>query len=197
MGGKSSLSSQKDRILTVLETLVMARFKLSSWPIYFGSASLAVAVLSPIPFEVAHGQEDSPLCLEQVFSVSQEMQQQYGLNIRQPTASILDDRVNPFSGSYIRYFSIITNYSDERAWIKKATSNAENFMNSPGIQLRLAKRVMEACASTSQVSFGFARSGYWIPYFRMPSGRIREGIPLSCNRDRMNTNLQWGYFFSC
>ena len=125
------------------------------------------------------------------------MQQQYGLNIRQPGVAVENSDINPFPGSYIRVFTMITNYSDTRAWVKKATSNAENFMSSPGIQLRLANKVMEACPSTSKVTFGFERSGYWIPYFRWPSGQIRRGIPLNCDRDSMNRKLQWGYYVSC
>ena len=165
--------------------------------ICFGSTFLALGGLAVNTFEIAKAQTDRSLCTEQVFNVSQEMQKRYGLNIQQPTVSVLEDKTNPFPGSFIRYFSMITNYGDERAWVKKATSNAEKFMNSTGIQLRLAKRVMEACPSTSKVSFGFARSGYWTHYFRMPSGQIREGISLSCHRDRLNNDLPWGYYLAC
>ena len=159
-----------------------------------------LVITYPFPIEHAKGQqayEENPQCSEQVFSVNQEMHRQYGLDIRQPGVAIESSNTNPFPGSYVRVFTMITNYSDNTPWVRKATSNAENFMNSSGIQLRLAKRLMNACPSTSKVTFGFERSGYWAPYFRWPSGEIRPGIPLNCHRDSTNGTLQWGYYISC
>jgi len=172
-------------------------FQLFLGALRLGSAALVVAAFASSLFGVANAQDESPQCSEEVFNVSQEMQQQYGLNVSQPSAGVVDDRVNPFPGSYIRYFAMITRYNDENPYVKKTTFNAENFMNSTGIQLRLAKRVMEACPSTSKVAFGFAKSGYWIEYFRMPSGQVRQGVPLDCGRGNEDDALQWGYFYSC
>ena len=171
-------------------------FHLSLGTVRLFSAALAVAAFASSLVGVAYAQDESPQCSEELFNVSQEMQQQYGLNVSQPAAGVVDDRVNPFPGSYIRYFAMITQYSNQSPYVKKTTFNAENFMRSTGIQLRLAKRVMEACPSTSKVAFGFAESGYWIEYFRMPSGQVRQGVPLDCGRGNGNA-LQWGYFYSC
>ena len=164
---------------------------------HFGPAALVVAGLVSSPLRVAKAQDENLRCSEEIFNVSQEMQQRYGLNILQPTAAIEEDRGNPFPGSHFRHFTMVTNYSDENPYVKKTTTNAANFMNSTGIQLRLATRVMESCPSTSKVSFGFARSSYVIDYFRMPSGQVREGIQLDCGRDNGDDALQWGYFYSC
>jgi hypothetical protein len=116
-----------------------------------------------------------------------------------PASEPVSDQANPYPGSQAKYFSMITRYNDESPYVKKATFNAENFMNSTGIQLRLAKRVMEACPSTSKVGFGFAMSGYWIYYYRMPSGLTRQGVPIDCGRGDGNGDkvLQWGYYKSC
>lgn len=163
----------------------------------FGTTALVVAGLASSLSGVASAQDETSQCSEEIFNVSQEMQQQYGVNVSPPTAVIIDDPVNPFPGSHLRYFTMVTNYSDENPYVKKATFNAANFMNSTGIQLRLAKRVMMSCPSTSKVSFGFARSSYLIEYFRMPSGQVREGIAIDCGRDNGDDALQWGYFYSC
>lgn len=148
-------------------------------------------------FGAAKAQQESSQCLEEIFNVGQEMYQQYNLNVSQPEAVLTSDSANPFPGSYERIFPMITQYNSDSQYVRKTTFNAENFMNSTGIQLRLAKRVMQACPSTSKVSFGFAHSGYWLHYFRMPSGQIREGIQLDCGRDSGGDTLQWGYFHSC
>ena len=171
-------------------------FHLSLGTVRLCSAALAVAAFASSLFGVANAQDESPQCSEELFNVSQEMQQQYGLNVSQPSTRVVDDRVNPFPGSYIRYFAMITQYNNQSPYTKKTTFNAENFMRSTGIQLRLAKRAMEACPSTSKVAFGFSGSGYWIVYFRMPSGQVRQGVPLDCGRGNGNA-LQWGYFYSC
>jgi len=143
----------------------------------------------------AQAQEDSPLCLEAVYNVSDEMAG-YGLNLVQPSAEPIQDPMNPYPGSYVRVFPVVAVFNSENPFIRKGAFIAENFMNSRSIQLRLAKRVMEACPSTSKVTFGIENSGYHSPYFRMPSGLIRGGIPLDCGRD-LGSILQWGYFVSC
>lgn len=76
---------------------------------------------------------------------------------------------------------------------------AQNFMNSAGIQLRLAKAVLGACPAVSKVIFGIARSDYSVDFYRMPSGEIREGIYIDCNpRDRdPATTLLWGFYGGC
>jgi hypothetical protein len=157
---------------------------------------LVLAVFAGNLPTTAQAQSESPECLEEVFAVNQEMQQNYGLNVLQPSYAIDDDSLNPFKGSYSRSFTMVTLYNTQDTYAQKSTSKAEGFMNSTGVQLRLATRIMNACPSTSKVSFGFARSGYWIPYFRMPSGKIRQGIALDCGRGNGDT-LQWGYFYSC
>lgn len=172
-------------------------FQIFLWGMHFGPAALLASVLVSSLLEVAKAQDETLQCSEEVFNVSQAMQQQYGLNTSQPTTGIIDARAKPFPGSYVRNFAMITQFNSENLYIKKTTFNAENFMNSTGIQLRLAMRVMKACPSTSKVSFGFAKSGYWIDYFRMPSGQVRKGIPLDCGRENGNEALQWGYYYSC
>jgi hypothetical protein len=172
-------------------------FQLFLGTVRLGSVALVVAAFASSLLGVANAQDESLQCSEEVFNVSQEMQQQYGLNVSQPVADVVNDRMNPFPGSLVRNFPMITLYNDPNPYVKKTTFNAENFMNSTGVQLRLAKRVMEACPSTSKVGFGFAKSGYWIEYFRMPSGQVRQGIPLDCGRGNGDDALQWGYFYSC
>lgn len=142
-------------------------------------------------------QDEAPQCLEEVFNVSKEMQGDYGLNVSPPATRAIDHPMNPFPGSYAREFLMVTQYGAESSYAKKTTFNAENFMNSPGIQLRLAKRVARACPLTSQIIFGISKSGYGVLYYRMPSGQVRGGIPLECGEGNGNSALPWGYFYSC
>ena len=162
------------------------------------TACLAIAAYCMwSPLWAARAEGETAQCSEEVFNVSQEMQQKYGLNVAQPTAAVANEPVNPVPGSNIRFFTMITNFTDETPYVKRATFKAVNFMNSTGIQLHLAKRVMEVCSSTSKVVFGFAASGYSIGYFRMPSENIREGIAIECGRNAGYNELKWGYFYSC
>lgn len=159
-------------------------------------APLALALLACFTgslFGAARAQQVSAHCSEEIFNVSQEMYQKFSLNLSRPEMVLTTDSANPFPGSYERIFSMITQYNSDSQYVRRSTFNAENFMNSTGIQLRLAKRVMEACPSTSKVRFGFANSSDTIDYYRMPSGQIREGIPIDCSRDGGNAVLQWGY----
>ena len=164
------------------------------------SVSIVIVYLASSLFLVAKAQDENPKCSEVVFDVSHEMQEQYGLNVVHPKVSIweTDSRANnPFPGSYLRSLLMITNFSSEDPSVKKQTFNAANFMESPGIQLRLAKKVMEACPATSTVIFGYYASGKAIDYYRMPSGQIRQGIEISCRSAAENEPFLWGYFSGC
>jgi hypothetical protein len=164
----------------------------------FALSALAAFFVGSL-FYVARSEDEAPRCSEEIFNVSNEMLRNYGLNVDQPSSEPVAEKANPYPGSQARYFWMITRYNDESPYVRKATFNAENFMNSTGIQLRLAKRLMEACPSTSKVGFGFAGSSYAIYYYRMPSGVIRQGVPIDCGRGNSNDDkvLQWGYYHSC
>ena len=161
-------------------------------------ATIGLALPTPLLAEV--DQKVSAKCSEEIFNVNQEMEKQYKVRVSQPYQTAAAHPMNPFPDSDERWFAMITNYNDENPYVKRAAFNAENLMNSKGIQLRLASRVFQSCPSTSIIGFGFQRSGYWIKYFRMPSGQVREGIDLGCGRESAispSTTLQWGYYQTC
>lgn len=164
-------------------------------------ASMVVAGMAlPAPLLAEVDQKVSAKCSEEIFNVNQEMEQKYKVRVSQPYQAAVDHPMNPFPDSDIREFAMITNYADKNPYVKRATFNAENLMNSEGIQLRLASRVFQSCPSTSIIGFGFLGSGYWIQYFRMPSGQVRKGINLGCGRHSAidpSTTLQWGYYQAC
>lgn len=160
-------------------------------PILF--ASFALETLLP---SAAQPRVD---CNQEVFDTAQRMQAEYGLNILQPSARPIDaSKQTPYPGSLERTFLMITSFSgpgSDNLYTRNTTMKARDFMNSPRLQLQLATRILNACRDTSIVTFGFANSGYMAPYFRMPSGLVRPGIGLDC--DRRITSIQWGYFFDC
>lgn len=158
-------------------------------------AILAFFIITSL--SAARAEVDTPLCSEELLNVSDEMQTQYKLNVSPPAVVLSTDEMNPFPQTFVMDFRAKTNFSSPNQYERKATINAENFMSSPGIQLRLAKKVMNACPSTSKVVFGFANSGYALEYFRMPSGQIRQGVPIGCGRGNGDGVLRWGYFHLC
>jgi hypothetical protein len=156
-------------------------------------SSLAISLL----FASARAQEENAQCIEEVFNISKEMHQMYGLNVAQPGVGMIYERSSPFPGSFVREFPVQVDYGYEGRYPDRATFRANNFMNSPNIQLRMAKSIMTACPSTSKVVFGILQSGHWIAYFRMPSGQIRQGVSLGCGYGTEDRKLQWGYYYLC
>jgi len=152
--------------------------------------ALLLGIMNPLSF--ARSQGDNTQCSEVVFTVAQEMQQKYDVDVRQPIDPVLLNRETPFPGSYARYFLMNLPWLDNSA----AAYKAENFMHSTGVQLTLAKRIMAACSSTSLVVFAFVASDSSIQYFRMPSGHIQPGVPLDCGTHE-NDNILWGFYSSC
>lgn len=126
------------------------------------------------------------------------MQHAYGLNVAQPWTEAVNDAETPYPGSNARLFGMLATFNNKNAYERKVALKTEDFMNSPGIQLRLATRTINACPLTSKVSFGIVNSGYWVWFFRMPSGKVKAGIPLDCGRaNNSNVGMQWGYFSLC
>lgn len=143
-------------------------------------------------------QKETDSCSEEIFNVSQEMQHAYGLNVTQPWTEAVNDAETPYPGSNARLFGMLATFNNKNAYERKVALKTEDFMNSPGIQLRLATRVINACPLTSKVSFGIVNSGYWVWFFRMPSGKAKAGIPLDCGRAKnSNVGMPWGYFSLC
>lgn len=136
-------------------------------------------------------------CQQAIFDTAQRMQNNYDLNVLQPATQEPSYGDNPYPGMLSRIFLMRTNFAGpghDDPYTRRTTMKARDFMNSPKIQLDLATRVLSVCNDTSIIIFGFANSGYIVPYFRMPSGQIREGIGLECSRN--SPPLEWGYYCS-
>lgn len=182
------LGEAKQRIL---KSETRCWHKMLSLPLIL--ASLTLATLLP---SAAQASGD---CDQVVFDTVQRMQIEYGLNVLQPSAIPIGTRQTPYPGSLMRMFLMRTIFSgpgSNNPYTQRATMKARDFMSSPRLQLQLATRVLDSCRDTSIVAFGFANSGYSIPYFRMSSGVVREGVSLDCLRGD-GDDLQWGYYYDC
>lgn len=137
-------------------------------------------------------------CDQVVFDTAQIMQTRYELNVLQPSARRVELGGTPYPGSLSRTFLMRTIFSgpgSDNPYTRRTTMKARDFMSSPRVQRELATKVFDACRDTSIVYFGFANSGYFVPFFRMPSGVVREGIGLDCERGQ-SAEPTWGYYCS-
>ena len=148
-------------------------------------------------FCTARAEEKTPRCSEEIYNVGSEMIRSYGVKMAWVKTRPITDQENPYPGSMSQFFAMDARYHGLPEE-KKAGVMASNFFNSRGVQLRLAKRVMEACPSISIVEFGFAWSDDSIPYYRMSSGLIQPGVSFACGRDVAPEGpTPWGYYYGC
>jgi len=143
---------------------------------------------------------DNHTCHESVHEAGRELTSKYGVIINAVSVSRAIHESSPYPGSLEIAYLMKTRYGpNAHDMERKASWNAENLMNSPGVQERIADKIILVCPEVSMVVFAIANSSYSSTVFRASSGRGRIGVPVNIEcgirRESIPPKLQWGYFY--
>jgi len=148
----------------------------------------------------SRAEELNNTCKEAVKRISTELASNYNVPIHNISVSRIPDHYrSPFQRSN-QQLSIILGSKDvlppRSSKGQTQFSRIENFLGSPGVQVRLAKQITDSCSNIAMVNFSLMNSGWINSHFRMPSGETNRAIPMECSATNPSIT-PWGYAVEC